>query len=195
MPKTRPVTNLQLEEILYEEGDKVLQKITVNWQQSIRANEYEVEYKLDADNSYTERVTTTGYEIIDSEVGRYHVTVRAVGYGLDVEQTGERYSSATTATINAVGKTAPPSNIASLNITPIDLHSAELHWPEATDLDVKIGGTVEIRHNPRTTGDIKWSQSEKIDPTGNGSTTRKIVPQRTVTTLFAPRILSVTMRR
>tara|TARA_Y100000356_G_scaffold95048_1_gene80437 strand:- start:775 stop:4341 length:3567 start_codon:yes stop_codon:yes gene_type:complete len=174
--KPDPVTNLQLEEILYEEGDKVLQKITVNWQQSIRANEYEVEYKLDADNSYTETVATTGYEIVDSEVGRYHVTVRAVGYGLDVEQTGKRYSSATTATINAVGKTAPPSNIASLNITPIDLHSAELHWPEAADLDVKIGGTVEIRHNPRTTGDIKWSQSEKIVPTVNGSTTRKIVP-------------------
>ena len=63
-----------------------------------------------------------------------------------------------------------------LNITPIDQHAAELHWPEATDLDVKIGGTVEIRHNPRTTGDIKWSQSEKIVPTVNGSTTRKIVP-------------------
>jgi predicted phage tail protein len=174
--KPDPVTNLQLEEILYEEGDKVLQKITVNWQQSVRANEYEVEYRFEADNSVTEFVTTTGYEILDTEVGRYQVTVRAVGYGLDVEQTGKRYSSTTTATINAAGKTAPPSNIASLNITPIDLHSAELHWPEAADLDVKIGGTVEIRHNPRTTGDIKWSQSEKIVPTVNGSTTRKIVP-------------------
>ena len=174
--KPDAVTNLQLEEIFYEEGDKVLQRITVNWQQSVRANEYEVEYRLDADNSVTVSVAGTGYDILDTQVGRYYVSVRAVGYDLDVERTGKRFSSATTATLNAVGKTAPPSNIAALNITPIDQHAAELHWPEATDLDVKIGGTVEIRHNPRTTGDIKWSQSEKIVPTVNGSTTRKIVP-------------------
>ncbi len=174
--KPDPVTNLQLEEVLYEEGDKVLQRITVNWQQSVRANEYEVEYRLDADNSTTVFVAGTGFDILDSQVGQYYVAVRAVGYDLEVERTGKRFSSATTATINAVGKNEPPSNIASLNITPIDQHTAELHWPEATDLDVRIGGTVEIRHNPRTTGDIKWSQSEKIVPAVNGSTTRKIVP-------------------
>ena len=174
--KPDPVTNLQLEEVLYEEGDKVLQRISINWQQSIRANEYEVEYRLDADNPTTVFVTSTGFDILDSQVGKYHVSVRAVGYDLDVERTGKRFSSPTIATINAVGKSSPPSNIASLNITPIDQHTAELHWPEATDLDVRIGGTVEIRHNPRTTGDIKWAQSEKITPSVNGSTTRKIVP-------------------
>ena len=41
---------------------------------------------------------------------------------------------------------------------------------------MRIGGSIEIRHNPRTTGDIKWAQSEKITPAVNGSTTRKIVP-------------------
>ncbi len=174
--KPDAVTNLQLEEILYEEGDKVLQKIKVNWQQSVRANAYEVEYRLEADNSVKALVTTTDYEILNSEVGKYRVTVRAVGYDLDVSREGRRFSSATTATIDAVGKNEPPNNIASLNITPIDQHTAELHWPEATDLDVRIGGTIEIRHNPRTTGDIKWSQSEKIVPAVNGSTTRKIVP-------------------
>jgi predicted phage tail protein len=171
-----PVTNLQLEEILYEEGDKVLQRVAVNWQQSPRANEYEVEFTLDADNSQRHIVTTTGFDIMDSQRGVYEVRVTAIGYGLDVAQTGKRRSSPTVATITTVGKSTPPSNIASLNITPIDQHTAELHWPEATDLDVKIGGTIEIRHNPRTTGDIKWSQSEKIVPAVNGSTTRKIVP-------------------
>ena len=174
--KPDPVTNLQLEEILYEEGDKVLQKIKVNWQQSVRANAYEVEYRLEADNPIKALVTTTDYEVLNSEVGKYRVTVRAVGYDLDVSRQGRRFSSGTTATIDAVGKNDPPNNIASLNITPIDQHTAELHWPEATDLDVRIGGTIEIRHNPRTTGDIKWSQSEKIVPAVNGSTTRKIVP-------------------
>ena len=174
--KPDPVTNLQLQEILYEEGDKVLQRIAVNWQQSARANEYEVRFTLDNDNPQKQFVTTTGFDIMDSQTGTYEVRVTAIGYGLDVEQTGRRRSSPTIATITAVGKQDPPSNISSLNITPIDQHTAELHWPQATDLDVRIGGTIEIRHNPRTTGDIKWSQSEKIVPAVNGSTTRKIVP-------------------
>ena len=152
--KPDPVTNLQLEEILYEEGDKTLQRISINWQQSIRANYYEVEYRFDADNPITVIVQSTGYDILNSEVGTYNVKVRAVGYDLDDARTGDRhkYSSTSSARINAVGRTTPPANIASLNITPIDQHNAELHWPEATDLDVKIGGVIEIRHNPRTTG-------------------------------------------
>ena len=174
--KPDPVTNLILEEELYEEGDKVLQRVKINWQQSARAQEYEVEYKFDDDKPITEVVTTTGFDILDSEVGVYEISVTAIGYGLDVEQTGKRRSSRTTGKITTVGKSTPPSNIASLNITPIDQHTAELHWPEAADLDVRIGGTVEIRHNPRTTGDIKWSGSEKIVPAVNGSSTRKIVP-------------------
>ena len=173
--KPDPVTNLQLEEEFYTEGDKVLQRIRVNWQQSDRAKEYEVTYQRDVNTSVKAFVPGTAFDIDDSEVGEYAVSVRAVGYDLDVERTGRRYSAATRGTINAVGKTTPPSNIASLNITPIDQHNAELHWPEATDLDVKIGGTIEIRHNPRLTGDIKWNQSEKIAVT-NGTTTRKIVP-------------------
>ena len=174
--KPDPVTNLTLVEELYEEGDKVLQRVKINWQQSARAQEYEVEYKLDDDKPLIRTVTATGFDILDSETGVYQISVTAIGYGLDVEQTGKRRSSRTTGQITTVGKSTPPSNIASLNITPIDLHTAELHWPEAADLDVRNGGTVEIRHNPRTTGDIKWAQSEKIVPAVNGSTTRKIVP-------------------
>ena len=174
--KPDPVTNLRLQEVLYEEGDKVLQRIVVTWQQSARANEYEVRVDSPDDDPQKHFVTTTSFSIMDSQTGTYEIRVTAIGYGLDVEQTGRRRSSPTVATITAVGKQDPPSNIASLNITPIDQHTAELHWPQATDLDVKVGGTVEIRHNPRTTGDIKWSQSEKIVPAVNGSTTRKIVP-------------------
>ena len=174
--KPDPVTNLQLEEILYEEGDKVLQKSLSTGSNLFAPTNTKLNTDLDADNSYTERVTTTGYEIIDSEVGRYYVAVRAVGYGLDVERQVSDTAAQPRQLSMLLAKLHHQSNIASLNITPIDQHSAELHWPEATDLDVKIGGTVEIRHNPRTTGDIKWSQSEKIVPTVNGSTTRKIVP-------------------
>ena len=174
--KPDPVTNLRLQEVLFEEGDKVLQRVAITWQESPRASQYEVVVRLDSDNEEIHFVTTTGFDIMDSQTGVYNVSVTAIGYGLDVEQTGKRRSSPTTASITAVGRTTVPSNIAALNITPIDQHNAELHWPEAPDLDVRNGGTIEIRHNPRTTGEIKWSQSEKVVPAVNGNTTRKIVP-------------------
>ncbi len=128
--KPDPVTNLQLEEILYEEGDKVLQRVAVSWQQSPRANEYEVEYRLDNDAPESRFVTSTAFSIPDTVKGTYEVRVTAIGYGLDPEQTGRRRSAPTIGTIATVGKSTPPSNIAALNITPIDQHTAELHWPE-----------------------------------------------------------------
>ena len=146
-----PLQTCSLRKLLYEEGDKLLQfRLTAINQQSIRANYNEVEYRFDADNpSRTVIAQSTGYDILDSEVGTYSVKVRAVGYDLADRGDRHKYSSATTARIEAIGKSTPPSNIASLNITPVDAHNAELYWPRATDLDVKIGGTVEIRaHAP-----------------------------------------------
>ena len=46
------------------------------------------------------------------------------------------------------------TNISSLNISPIDAHTAELHWPQSTDLDVRVGGTVEIRHTVHTDANL-----------------------------------------
>ena len=79
-----PVTNLQLEEEFYTEGNKVLQRVRVNWQQSDRAKEYEVTYQFDVDTSVKAFVPGTAFDIVDSEVGEYTVSVRAVGYDLDV---------------------------------------------------------------------------------------------------------------
>ena len=166
-----PVTNLVLEEVIYEEGDNLRQRVAISWQQSVRANAYEVRFRQGANNFEEHIVTSTGYDILDAEIGDYRVEVRALSYN---PERGK--SRATVGTVTVEGPTAPPSNISTLNITPIDQHTAELHWPESADLDVKVGGALEIRHNPRLTGDIKWNQSEKITPAVNGSTTRKIVP-------------------
>ena len=87
-------------------------------------------------------------------------------------------------TFTAVGKTAPPSNIASLNISPVDAHTAELYWPQSTDLDVRVGGTVEIRHTVHTDANAVWGRGQDIVPAVNGSSTRKIVPLKEGTYLI-----------
>ena len=68
-----------LTEILYEVGDKLLQRIDVNWQQASRAMEYEVEYKLGDDNFERAVVSSTGFQILNSKVGTYSVSVNAIG--------------------------------------------------------------------------------------------------------------------
>jgi hypothetical protein len=84
----------------------------------------------------------------------------------------------------ALGKTAAPSNIASLNISPVDAHTAELYWPQSVDLDVRVGGSVEIRHTPHTDANAVWGRAQDIVPAVNGSSTRKIVPLKEGTYLI-----------
>jgi len=173
-------TNITVQEVLYEAGGRVLQKLIIGWQASPRAAQYKVRYAYEG-NSFTEVLTpSTAFTIDNTDQGEYTIQVLAIGY--DLFQKKE--SQPATTTFNAVGKTAAPANIASLNISPVDGHFAELYWPQSTDLDVRIGGSVEIRHNPRTTGEIKWGESQEIVPAVNGSSTRKNVPLKEGTYLI-----------
>jgi predicted phage tail protein len=175
-PPTAP-TNIDVQEILYEAGGRVLQKLIIGWQASPRATEYRVKYALDG-NSFTTAITTVNdFTIENTDVGTYTIQIVAIGY----DQNLRKESLPAIATFDAIGKTAAPSNIASLNITPIDQHNAELHWPQSTDLDVRVGGTVEIRHAPHTDANAVWTKAQKIVPAVNGSSTRKIVPLKSGT--------------
>ena len=75
---------------------------------------------------------TRSVDLSVEQVGTYQIEVVGIG------STGKR-SQAATLTFTAVGKTAPPTSIAGLNISPVDAHAAELYWPQSTDLDVRVG--------------------------------------------------------
>ena len=45
--KPDPITNLRLQEISFEEGDKVLQRVAITGRESPRASQYEVVVKFD----------------------------------------------------------------------------------------------------------------------------------------------------
>ena len=173
-------SNLVVEGVLYESAGRVLQKLVVGWQASARANNYRVRYRLDNNNFVTATTANTGFEIQNSDVGTYEVEVYALSYGIQQAKESQRAST----TFVAVGKTAAPSNIASLNISPVDGHTAELYWPQAVDLDVRVGGSVEIRHTPHTDANAVWGRAQDIVPAVNGSSTRKIVPLKEGTYLI-----------
>ena len=170
-------TNLQCREILYESAGSVLQKLIINWQSSNRSTSYEVGVSVNNGNFKRETTRSVDLEVLNSKVGTYQIEVVGIG------STGKR-SQAAVLTFNAVGKTAEPANIASLNISPVDSHTAELYWPQSTDLDVRVGGTVEIRHTPHTDASAVWGNAQDIVPAVNGSSTRKIVPLKEGTYLI-----------
>nr|BAR34090.1 phage tail protein [uncultured Mediterranean phage uvMED] len=170
-------SNLQCSEILYESAGSVLQKLIINWQSSNRSTSYEVGVSVNNGNFKREITRTVDLEVLNSKVGTYQIEVVGIG------ATGKR-SQPAVLTFTAVGKTAPPANIASLNISPVDAHTAELYWPQSTDLDVRVGGTVEIRHTPHTDANAVWGRAQDIVPAVNGSSTRKLVPLKEGTYLI-----------
>tara|TARA_Y100000361_G_scaffold90753_1_gene80788 strand:+ start:2560 stop:6042 length:3483 start_codon:yes stop_codon:yes gene_type:complete len=167
-------SNIQAQEFLYENNGQVAQKIIVSWQPVPEAYQYRFRYRVENGNYTTIYTKSPEYEILGTIDGTYEFEVTTENYA-------RRGSNAANDTFVAVGKTAPPANIASLNVSPIDQHNAELHWPQSTDIDVRIGGTVEIRHTPHTDANAVWSKSQKIVPAVNGSSTRKIVPLKSGT--------------
>lgn len=167
-------TNIQAQEFLYENNGQVAQKIIVSWQPVPEAYQYRFRYRVENGNYTTIYTKSPEYEILGTIDGTYEFEITTENYS-------RRGSNAANDTFVAVGKTAPPANIASLNISPVDAHTAELHWPQSTDIDVRIGGTVEIRHTPHTDANAVWSKSQKIVPAVNGSSTRKIVPLKSGT--------------
>ncbi len=156
-------------ELLYESNGQVLSKLIVSWQPVENAPRYIFRYRYNSGNWTTLTTRSPDYEILNSEVGLYD-------FELQAESSGFKRSGTATASFNALGKTAPPASIPDLFIAPIDDHNAELHWPQAVDLDVRIGGQVRIRYTPNIGVNATWGRANDIVPAVNGSSTRKIVP-------------------
>ncbi len=175
-PAAEP-TNLTASELLYEANGQVFSKIILSWQPGADTARSIVRWRYD-DANWNEFATfANDYEILNTTDGKYEFEI----FG---QSAGFKNSPIAELTFNALGKTAPPVSIASLNIKTIDQHTAELSWPQATDLDVRIGGTVEIRHTPLLGTDASWGKGQDIVPAVNGSSTRKMVPLKEGTYLI-----------
>lgn len=164
-----PPTDIKANELLYESNGQVLSKIILSWRPTLTSTSYKVRYRLGDGNWTITETVSPDYEIPNTGVGRYTFEVASASATL-------KTSTPTVFTFDAIGKTAPPATIPDLFIAPIDDKNAELYWPQAIDLDVKIGGQIRIRHSPIIDGSATWGRSNDIVPAVAGSSTRKIVP-------------------
>ncbi len=131
---------------------------------------YEVEYKLTSEPTNFERLgsaTGTFFEFFDIAPGNYDFRVRAVN------DAGIKSSYATT-TAEITGLSAAPANVTNFYLRA-ESTQANLSWTPTTDLDVKVGGTFEIRHSVATSG-ATWGTSLKIGSDVPGSSNAASMP-------------------
>lgn len=168
-PRPAP-TNLSASETIYESNGQVRVKLIVSWSAVVGVSEYRVQWRPVDGNWTTVSVPRTDYEILDTTAQTYEIRV----YSLN----GARAPSISPASLSfaAVGKTAVPGNVQNLTFEAISANSGRLRWNPTVDLDVKIGGSVHIRHSNLTDGTATWANSVDLVEAKSGSATEAIIP-------------------
>jgi len=131
---------------------------------------YEVEFKLTTETTNFERLgsaTGTFFEFFDIKPADYDFRVRAVN------DAGIK-SAYATVTAEITGLSAAPQDVSNFYLR-IESTQANLSWTPTTDLDVKVGGTFEIRHSVATSG-ATWGQALKIGSDVPGSSNSAQMP-------------------
>lgn len=173
--------NITVSDELYETSGSAGLKVKaiVEWDEPNDANvsDYEITYKSFSDPYFNLTVYSVSpyVEILDIAEGRYDIKIRAHNNNLNI------YSDYTTIkTFEVYGFSLPPENVSNFTVTPFN-GMALCKWDRTTSLDVKIGGDVEIRFCPLTTG-ASWEQSVILpDGTNNGDATTALVSLATGT--------------
>ncbi len=124
-------TNLSLTEALYTYQAEVRAKVIITWRQVRGVNQYRVRWRKNNGNWVVSTTQSPDHEILNITPGTFEVEV----YSLN--SVGQISTTTLTGTINALGKTAPPSNVTGLvSVIDKDL-GVTLSWTPVTDLDLK----------------------------------------------------------
>ena len=161
---------LTVEESIVLINNKAVSKLILDWQTQTGASRYEVQYRYNNGEFNKIQVPTSNAEIFNTEAGVYEIRVFSFN-ALD-----EPSNEPATITFNAVGKTAPPSNITNLTYEPISDKEIRLRWDAVPDADVRAGGRIHIRHSPKTDGTGTFQDATDLVFALSGASTEKVVP-------------------
>ena len=156
-------------ELQYELNGRISIKITFHWAGVSGADRYRVKWRHEDDNFTTQTVNGTTLDLIDVKVGTYVVQVSSIS------SSGLLFSTPAIGEYDVRGLQGEPDDIVGLSMVPISETLAVLSWKEIAQLDVKLGGRIIIRHDPRTSG-ATWLTSNKIVDGVSGASTQKQVP-------------------
>lgn len=132
--------------------------------------EYEYGYRLWVDTDLflypTSRATSAFIE--DLAPGDYAFAVRSISYQ------GVR-SGWTTQRVQVRGLADPPSELTGFSLVNMG-GFAYMTWEQSIDIDVRVGGTIYIRHHPATSGSPTWAEATQIGNPVPGDSVQAIVP-------------------
>ena len=165
-----PPTGLSADEVIVLINNQPVSKLIIRWQPVIGVSNYMVNYRFGDNNIVSATTSSPDFEIFNSKVGSYEVSVRSLNSGLEPSAT------AATDTFNTVGKTAVPADVTGLTGEPISKKTMRLRWNLATDLDVTHGGRVYVRHSSKTDGTGTFSNATDLVEALAGNTTIADVP-------------------
>jgi len=168
--KPDAVDNITGNEYLYVDGQSVLTAFDLTWQHNgLRTIEYRVQYRIDNDNIQTVVTSNKSITLRSLRAGTLKLQIQAFNYL-------NKSSDTTAVEIELAGKTAIPFDVSGLTLEPINENSARLKWDQATELDVRVGGRVHIRHSSLTNGTATWSNAVDLISAVSGATDEVVVP-------------------
>lgn len=163
-------------ERLVESGNRVTTEIELSWRNVDGATGYQVSYKTANGLSYF-TVGDTPYNSITfltDETGRFTFRITAISALGKRSDPGELVQS-------IAGNTAAPAAVSGFSMIPVN-GQARLTWTQSSELDVRVGGYVRIRHSPDLTA-VTWANSTSISRDIAGSATEAYADLKTGTYL------------
>jgi len=157
-------------EVQYELNGRIAVKITFSWYAPQGIKKFRVKYRFEDDNFTTVTVQGTTFDILDVQPGNYQVQVSSIS------STGVLFSEPALADYTVAGLGAPPSDVRNLSAIATGEETVILTWTQSPELDVRVGGRVIIRHDPRALSSAEWNSSNNIVQAVAGSSTQKQVP-------------------
>ncbi|NBS92719.1 MAG: hypothetical protein EBT27_03115, partial [Betaproteobacteria bacterium] len=112
----------------------------INWRPKVGVNRYSVRWRKDNGNWNTYITQSPDHEIPNITPGTFDVEV------FSLDSLNRSSTAALTGGINALGKTAPPSDVSGLTRTIDEIIGVMLDWSPVADLDlrdyeIRRGGT------------------------------------------------------
>ena len=160
---------LIVSEKIVEINNKAVSKLILDWQTQSGATKYEVQYKYENGDFKKIETLSSDAEIFNTDAGEYEIRV------FSFNALGQPSREPATTTFNAVGKTAPPSDITNLTYEVVDDKNIKLRWDAVADADVRAGGRIHIRHSPKTDGTGTFQDATDLVFGLSGASTEKVV--------------------
>lgn len=167
-----PPTGLRAEEQIVEINNRAVTKIFLDWQNVVGASKYRVYYRYENGDFTQIETTSSNLEILNTKEGFYEFKVFSYNALLQPS------ANAATLDFTAVGQSEVPADVQNLTLEPINDEQVRLRWSQTTDLDVKFGGQVYVRHSPRTDGSGTFANSTDLIEALSGNSTEAIVPAK-----------------